>query len=111
MFQSSCTGPLVAVMFTANRSANDTVITVSWQPVTLEQARGFFLYRVIISPVTSSKQQAAIMIDVPAHKQTSITVSNFDPSVDYTISVCVVNENNMELVGPTLPPLTLPSGE
>ena len=43
LFLSPCTGPLVAVMFTANRSANDTVITVSWQPVTLEQARGFFL--------------------------------------------------------------------
>ena len=43
------------------------------------------------------------MIDVPAHKQTSITVSNFDPSVDYNISVGVVNENNIELVGPPIP--------
>ena len=49
------------------------------------------------------------MIDVPAHNQTSITVSDLDPSVEYTVSVGVVNENNMELAGPTLPPLTIPS--
>ena len=104
-------GPLVAVMFTANRSADGTAITVSWQPVTLEQARGFFVYRVTISPATSSKRQAAITIDVPAHNQTSITVSDLDPSVEYTVSVGVVNKNNMELAGPTLPPLTIPSGE
>ena len=96
-------------MFTANRLADGEVITVSWQSITLEQARGFFVYRVIISPFTSSKRQAAIMIDVSAHNQTSITVSNLDPSVEYTVSVGVVNENNMELAGPTLPPLTIPS--
>ena len=96
-------------MFTANQSADGTEITVSWQPVTLEQARGFFVYRVTISPATSSKRQAAIVIDVPADNQTSITVSDLDPSVEYTVSVGVVNENNMELAGPTLPPLTIPS--
>ena len=111
LFVSISTGPLVVVMFTANRSADGTVITVSWQPVTLEQARGFFVYRVTISPATSSKRQAAITIDVPAHNQTSITVSDLDPSVEYTVSVGVVNKNNMELAGPTLPPLTIPSGE
>ena len=98
--------------FTANRSANGTVILVNWQPVTLEQARGFFVYRVIISPATSSKQQETITIDVPAHNQTSITVSNLDPSVVYNVSVGVVNKNNTELTGPTLPSLTIPpSGE
>ena len=96
------------MVFTANRSANGTVITVGWQPVTLEQARGFFVYRVVISP---GKRQTAIMIDVPAHNQTSITVSDLDTSVEYTVSVGVVNKNNMELAGPTLPPLTIPSGE
>ena len=51
------------------------------------------------------------MTDVPAHNQTSITVSNLDASVEYTVSVGVVNENNTELVGCSLPPLTIPSGE
>ena len=95
-------------MFTANRSADGTVITVSWQPVTLEQTRGFFVYRVLISP---GKRQAAIMIDIPAHNQTSVTVSDLDPSVEYTVSVGVINEKNMELVGPTLPPVKISSGE
>ena len=104
-------GPLVAVMFTANRSADGTAITVSWQPVTLELARGFFIYRVIISPATSSKRQAAITIDVPAHNQTSITVGDLDPNVEYTVSVGVINKSNMELAGPTQPPLTIPSGK
>ena len=94
-------------MFNASRSVNGAVITVSWQPVTLEQAKGFFVYRVIISP---SKQQKVVKINVSAHNQTNITVSDLDPSVEYNVSVGVVNVNNMELAGP-IKPVTLPPGE
>ena len=54
------TGPTVAVMFTANRSDDGTVIIVSWQPVTLEQARGFFVYQAILAPVSNKRQSTLI---------------------------------------------------
>ena len=53
------------------------------------------------------------MIDVPADNQTSITVSDLDPSVEYTVSVWVWSMRTTwsYIAGPTLPPLTIPSGE
>ena len=105
------TGPTVAVMFTANRSDDGTVIIVSWQPVTLEQARGFFVYQVILAPV-SNKRQSTLIRTVP-RTETSVTVSGLDSGIEYTVSVRAVNENNTELIGPTQPPLlvTIPSSE
>ena len=93
----------MAPIFIANRSENGTVV-ISWQPVTLEQARGFFLYRVTLTPAVGNKQQAMITRDVP-RTQTSVAVSILDPSVEYAVSVGVVNVNNTDLIGPTHPPL------
>ena len=96
----------MAIIFNASRSENGTVITISWQPITLEQARGFFIYRVTLTPAVSNKRQAVIPTDVPRN-QTSVAVGNLDPGVEYAVSVGVVNVNNMELMGPTRPPLTV----
>ena len=101
------TGPTVAVMFTANRSDDGTVIIVSWQPVTLEQARGFFVYQVILTPVSNKRQYT--LIRTAPRTETSVTVSGLDSGIEYTVSVRAVNENNTELYGPTQPPLILVS--
>ena len=101
------TGPLVVVMFTADHSSDGTVVIVSWQPVTLEQARGFFVYRVIITPVVTNNKRQSVIIRTVSCNETSVTVSGLVSSVEYTVNVVVVNENNMELVGPTEPPITL----
>ena len=94
-------------MFTAVRSSDGTMVIVSWQPVTLEQARGFFVYRVIITPVVTNNKGQSVVIRTVSHNETSVTVSGLDSSVEYTVNVVVVNENNTELVGPTEPPITL----
>ena len=100
------TGPIVAPIFTASRSENGTVIIISWQPITLEQARGFFLYRVTLTPAIRNKRQAVITRDVP-RTQTSVAVSIPDPGVEYAVSVGVVNVDNMDMVGPTHAPLSV----
>ena len=94
-------------MFTADRSSGGTVVIVSWQPVTLEQARGFFVYRVIITPVVTNNKRQSVIIRTVSRNETSVTVSGLDSSIEYTVNVVVVNENNTELVGPTGPPSTL----
>ena len=106
LFIDSLPGPSVAVTFTASRSPNGTMITISWEPVTLEQARGFFLYRMVLTQATSKKRQASIMRDVP-HSQTSVVIGNLDSGVEYAVSVGVVNEDNMDLTGPTREPLAV----
>ena len=93
----------MAPVFNVSSSKNGTVITISWEPITLEQARGFFIYRVTITPV-SNKRQAIITREVP-HTATSVAVGNLDPGVAYAVSVGILNANNMELIGPTHPPL------
>ena len=82
------------------------MITISWEPVTLEQARGFFLYRVVLQPATTNKRQASIIRDVP-HSQTSVVIGNLDSGVEYAVNVGVVNEENMDLTGPTGGPLVV----
>ena len=106
LFIDSLPGASVAVTFTASRSPNGTMITVSWEPVTLEQARGFFLYRVVLQPATSNKRQAPIIRDV-LRSQTSVIIGNLDSDVEYVVSVGVVNEENMDLTGPTGAPLAV----
>ena len=106
LFIDSLPGASVAVTFTASRSPNGTMITISWEPITLEQARGFFLYRVILQPATSNKRQATIIRDVP-RSQTSVVIGNLDSDVGYAVSVGVVNEENMDLTGPICAPITL----
>ena len=76
------------------------MITISWEPVTLEQARGFFLYRVVLLPATTNKRQAPIIRDVP-RSQTSVVIGSLDSGVEYAVSVGVVNEENIDQRGPT----------
>ena len=106
LYIDSLPGTSVAVTFRASRSPNGTMITVSWEPVTLEQARGFFLYRVVLQPAISNKRQASIIRDVP-RSQTSVVIGNLDSGVEYAVSVGVVNEENMDLTGPTGAPLVV----
>ena len=106
LFFDSLPGPSVAVTFTASRSPNGTMITISWEPVTLEQARGFFLYRVVLTPTTSNKLQALIIKHVPRN-HTSVVIGNLDSDVEYAVSVGVVNEENIDITGPTRKPLVV----
>ena len=104
-------GSEIELVVTTMRSNNGTTLTVSWLPITLEQARGFFVYRVVLNPVSRS-QRDDLSEDVPRN-QTSTTFSNLDPEVSYAVTAGVVNENDPNLVGPVSTPLVVnpPTGQ
>ena len=77
--------------------------------MTLEQARGFFQYVIILQPQNNRRRQTDGDIYVP-YNQTSITLpvmSQLDYSV--TVGVAVQNETGGFLSGPTSPPVTIDS--
>ena len=80
--------------------------------MTLEQARGFFQYLIILQPQNSRRRQTddnSGKIYV-LYNQTSITVpvnSQLDYSV--TVGVAVQNETGGFLSAPTSPPVTIDS--
>ena len=86
------------------------IITVSWGRITLEQARGFFQYRVTLTPLTSNTRQAVTLTKAIPSDQTSVIFQDLDPSVQYIISVGVVNINNMDLVI-SAPPRVVTTGQ
>ena len=95
--------PLIAptaapVIDSITRSDNGMVVTVGWRPITLEQARGFFQYRVTLAPLTRNTRQAVAVTKTIPSDQTSVIFQNLDPSVQYIISLGLVNINNMDLV-------------
>lgn len=103
---------MTPVIDSITRSTNGTVITVSWQPITLEQARGFFQYLVTLTPVTISRRQAMMLTANVSSDQTSVTFRNVDRNTRYSVSVAAVNIRNMSLVV-TATPMTVapPQGQ
>ena len=92
------------------RSSDGSSITISWNPVTLEQARGFFQYQIILQPQNNRRRQTSIIITYVPYNQTSITVT-VDAHLDYTVTVgvAVQNETGGFISGPTSPPVTVNS--
>ena len=88
------------------RSDDGTVITVSWQPISLEEARGFFQYQVTATPVTDSRLKAKMHTENVPSTQTSIRFDKLDPHMSYTVIVGVVNVHSMDLMA-TAPPVTV----
>ena len=92
------------------RSSDGTAITISWNPVTLEQARGFFQYQIILQPQNNRRRQTSDIITYVPYNQTSITVP-VDAQLVYsvTVGVSVQNETGGFISGPTNPPITIDS--
>ena len=79
--------------------------------MTLEQARGFFEYRIILRSQNSRRRQTGDIIRYAPYNQTSITVRDLDSQVDYslTVGVAVQNETGGFFSAPTSPPVTVMS--
>ena len=90
---------------TTIRLADGVALTVDWDPVTLEQARGFFSYTVTIeSTCDSNGQSDSRTVTVPSN-QTSHTEVGLDPTLQYgvTVGVTVNSANGETIIGPTDP--------
>ena len=91
---------------------SDTMTRVSWQPLSLVEARGHIMYRVMVTPTTGSRRrrQAAqgervctlsSPCEVPAN-ESSVIVGGLDRDTTYSVTVMAVNDEGE--AGPTSMP-------
>jgi len=91
---------------------SDTIITVSWRPLSLVEARGHIMYRVMVTSTTGSRRrrqatQGEMMCtlsspcEVPAN-ESSVIVGGLDQDTTYTVTVMAVNGEDE--AGPTSMP-------
>ena len=81
---------------------------ISWIPVSLEEARGFFQYHIVLDSTDS--QSRARIVEVPFN-ETSVNITDLDPQLMYTLTVsaAVVSETGQLLEGPSSSPITINS--
>ena len=80
LFPSSCAAPTVAVTDITVTRVNDTAVRVTWTALTLNDARGFPSYVVI---VTSKEREVA---NVTTYS-TSVVVGGLMPHTGYNVTV------------------------
>ena len=95
---------------------NDTTIRVSWRPLSLVEARGHIMYRVIVTPTTGSRSRRqatqgervctlSSSCEVPAN-ESSVIVGGLDQDTSYSVTVMAVNSEGED--GPTSVPISAP---
>ena len=93
---------------------SDTTIRVSWQLLSLVEARGHITYRVMVTPTTGSRRRRQATqgervctllspCEVPAN-ESSVTVGGLDSDTSYSVTVMAVNSEDE--AGPTSVPIT-----
>ena len=95
---------------------NDTTIRVSWRPLSLVEAQGHIMYRVIVTPTTGSRRRRqatqgervctlSSSCEVPAN-ESSVIVGGLDRDTSYSVTVMAVNSEGED--GPTSVPISAP---
>ena len=76
---------------------------ISWISVSLEVARGFFKYHIVLDSTDSSRRQSSARIVEVPFNETSVNITDLDPKLMYniTVSVIVVSETGQLLEGPS----------
>ena len=77
--------------------------------MSLEEARGFFEYIIVLDAVNSRRRQSSdITVHVPFNK-TSINVTGLNPQLTYTLTIriAVQNERGEVIEGPTSIPIKI----
>ena len=75
---------------------NITVLKVTWEPLTLVEAKGFIQYRVTLTPGGSWERQttSGLTRTVPGD-QNNTTFTDTDPATDYTVRVGTLTSNGL----------------
>ena len=70
---------------------DDDTITVTWEPLSLFEARGFPVYTVTLTPVFSRRRRQASDDGVIVVKtnQSNVVINGLDPDVHYSLTVTV----------------------
>ena len=83
----------------------DTIV-LSWDPVTLEEAKGFFVYSIRLTPddgSTSSTLRTNTRTISVAYDTTSVNITDTEPQLAYTVNISVLLLTNAEIVkGPAV---------
>ena len=105
-FTRALTPEIAPSVTNVTRSQDGTEITVTWEPITLEQARGFFNYTITLSEANARRRQS-FTVTVP-RDQTSYTQTGLDPNQQYqvTVGATVMASDGSTLTGPPSPPVT-----
>ena len=70
------------------RAENDnTVLVVSWQRLTIVEARSFILYVVVVRPTIARKRQSAELMKEVAMNESSVRFEGLDPNARYDVTV------------------------
>lgn len=86
------------------RLNDGTTIQVSWNPVSLEAARGFFVYCIILAPISTHTMQRVV---VP-YNESSINITGIDSNRAYTVTVSISVLTVGGLTdGPSSPPVQI----
>ena len=86
----------------------DNMIQISWDPVSLEDAKGFFVYSIRLTPNDDSsnsntKRQANTKTVSVAFTVTSVNITDIDPQLPYTVSISALLLSEVGLIeGPTV---------
>ena len=89
------------------RSQDGTEITVTWDPITLEQARGFFNYTITILEANARRRQLS-WSQYPGTRPPTPR-RGLDPNQQYqvTVGTIVMTSDGGTLPGPPSPPVTI----
>ena len=80
LFPFSCAAPVVPVSDITVTRVNDTAVKVTWTALTLNNARGFPSYVVIVT----SKEREVANVTTPS---TSVVVGGLMPHTEYNVTV------------------------
>ncbi|XP_019851151.1 PREDICTED: protein sidekick-1-like [Amphimedon queenslandica] len=82
-------------------------IVLSWDPVTLEEAKGFFVYSIRLTPddgsTSSTLRQTNTRTISVAYDTTSVNITDTEPQLAYTVSISVLLLSDVGLIeGPAV---------
>ena len=84
------------------------IIQISWDSVSLEEAKGFFVYSIRLTPnddssSSNTKRQANTRTVSVAFSVTSVNITDIDPQLPYTVSISALLLSEVGLIeGPTV---------
>ncbi len=95
------------MIINTSRSVNGSVLVVSWQPVSLEDAGGFYRNSIILSTNETNNQVVIFSKYIPYSESSTVFVG-LESFTTYTLTVSIVvidTAEGVELVGPNSEPI------
>ena len=86
----------------AIRSEDGTTLNLTWDPISLEEASGFYYNYIILSSEVKKRQTSQITQRVP-YSESSSFFEGLEPSISYSLlmRIIVISSNGREDIGPS----------